>query len=467
MIATEQAAKDFVGASSQRSFTGPSTGILLEAGNFQEVRAMDFPDMIRLRQVFDRTKVTDIPGAVLAELKKLSLEQRVRPGQRIALTGGSRGVANIALILRTVVDYLKSLDARPFIFPAMGSHGGATADGQKAMLAHYDITEAVTGAPVLSSMDAVEISKTQDGVPVFIDKNAFEADGIIVINRIKPHTKFKAPIESGLMKMMAIGMGKQKGAEYYHKAAIQHTFARIIIDAGREVLKKAPVLCGLGLVENGYDQTAVVAALSPQELEAREKELLDLAKKMMPRLPFNEIDLLIIDEMGKDISGTGIDPNVTGRNRDILGVFPHPVNAKRLFVRDLTPSSDGNANGIGFADLTTKRLVDKIDRAATYMNCITAISIEKAAIPMYFETDRQCIEVALGSVGLIPPKRSRIVRIKNTLQLDEVEVSEIYKDEISARRDLEVLAGPRVLSFDKRGNLLPLIVRGADRKGDI
>jgi len=428
---------------------------------------MDFPDMIRLRQVFDRTKVTDIPGAVLAELKKLSLEQRVRPGQRIALTGGSRGVANIALILRTVVDYLKSLDARPFIFPAMGSHGGATADGQKAMLAHYDITEAVTGAPVLSSMDAVEISKTQDGVPVFIDKNAFEADGIIVINRIKPHTKFKAPIESGLMKMMAIGMGKQKGAEYYHKAAIQHTFARIIIDAGREVLKKAPVLCGLGLVENGYDQTAVVAALSPQELEAREKELLDLAKKMMPRLPFNEIDLLIIDEMGKDISGTGIDPNVTGRNRDILGVFPHPVNAKRLFVRDLTPSSDGNANGIGFADLTTKRLVDKIDRAATYMNCITAISIEKAAIPMYFETDRQCIEVALGSVGLIPPKRSRIVRIKNTLQLDEVEVSEIYKDEISARRDLEVLAGPRVLSFDKRGNLLPLIVRGADRKGDI
>jgi hypothetical protein len=467
MIATEQAAKDFVGASSQRSFTGPSTGILLEAGNFQEVRAMDFPDMIRLRQVFDRTKVTDIPGAVLAELKKLSLEQRIRPGQRIALTGGSRGVANIALILRTVVDYLKSLDARPFIFPAMGSHGGATADGQKAMLAHYDITEAVTGAPVLSSMDAVEISKTQDGVPVFIDKNAFEADGIIVINRIKPHTKFKAPIESGLMKMMAIGMGKQKGAEYYHKAAIQHTFARIIIDAGREVLKKAPVLCGLGLVENGYDQTAVVAALSPQELEAREKELLDLAKKMMPRLPFNEIDLLIIDEMGKDISGTGIDPNVTGRNRDILGVFPHPVNAKRLFVRDLTPSSDGNANGIGFADLTTKRLVDKIDRAATYMNCITAISIEKAAIPMYFETDRQCIEVALGSVGLIPPKRSRIVRIKNTLQLDEVEVSEIYKDEISARRDLEVLAGPRVLSFDKRGNLLPLIVRGADRKGDI
>ena len=427
---------------------------------------MGFPDMIRLRQTFDRTVITDIPGTVLAELKKLCLERRVGPGQRIAITGGSRGIANIALILKTVADHVKLLGARPFIFPAMGSHGGATAAGQAAMLAHYDITESFTGAPVLSSMDAVEIARTRDGVPVFIDKNASEADGIIVINRIKPHTKFKAPIESGLMKMMAIIMGKQKGADYYHKAAIQYTFPRIIVDAGREVLKKAPILCGLGLVENGYDQTAVIAALAPDELEEREKELLVLAKRMMPRLPFNDIDLLIIDEMGKEISGTGIDPNITGRNRDILGVFPHPVTVKRLFVSDLTPFSDGNANGIGFADVTSKRLVDKIDRAATYMNCITAISIEKAAIPMHFETDRECIEVALGSVGLIPPERSRIVRIKNTLQVDEVEVSHVYRDEISLRRDLEILEGPHALCFDAAGNLIPLVVRGAQRRAD-
>jgi hypothetical protein len=427
---------------------------------------VDFPKMVRLRQTFDRTVIADIPGAVRAELRKIALEQRVKPGQRIALTGGSRGIANIALILKTVADYLKSLGAKPFIFPAMGSHGGATAEGQRAMLAHYDVTEAFTGAPVLSSMDTVEISRTQDGVPVFIDKNAFEADGIIVINRIKPHTKFKAPIESGLMKMMAIGMGKQKGAEYYHKAAIQYTFPKIIVDAGREVLKKAPILCGLGLVENGYDETAAIAALTPDELEEREKELLVLAKRMMPRLPFNEIDLLIIDEMGKDISGTGIDPNITGRNRDILGVFPHPVNAKRVFVRDLTPSSGGNAIGIGFADVTTQRLVEKIDRLSTYMNCMTGISLEKAAIPMHFETDRECIQVALGSVGLIPPEKSRVVRIKNTLQLDEVEVSEIYGDEILNRTDLEILAGPRPMSFDDRGNLVPLVVNGAVRKGD-
>ena len=334
------------------------------------------------------------------------------------------------------------------------------------MLDHYRVTEAFTGAPVLSSMDTVEISRTPDGVPVFIDKNAFEADGIIVINRIKPHTKFKAPIESGLMKMMAIGMGKQKGAEYYHKAAIQYTFPKIIVDAGREVLKKAPILCGLGLVENGYDQTAVIAALPPEELEAREKDLLVLAKRMMPRLPFNEIDLLIIDEMGKDISGTGIDPNITGRNRDIIGVFPHPVNVRRLFVRDVTPSSGGNVTGIGLADLTTKRLVDKVDYVSTYMNCITGISLEKAAIPMHFETDRECIRVALGSVGLIPPEKSRVVRIKNTLQLDEVEVSEIFGEEIPDRPDLEILEGPRPMSFDAGGNLVPLVVHGADRKAD-
>ncbi|MEW6333172.1 MAG: lactate racemase domain-containing protein [Thermodesulfobacteriota bacterium] len=428
---------------------------------------MDVPDMIRLRQTFDRTHVKDIAGLVHSELKKIGLDKRIRPGQRIALTGGSRGIANIALVLKSASAFVKSLGARPFIFPAMGSHGGATAEGQTAMLAHYDVTEAVTGAPVLSSMDVVEISRTVDGVPVFIDQCAFEADGIIVVNRIKPHTKFKAPIESGLMKMMAIGMGKQQGADYYHKAAIQYTFPKIIVDAGREVLKKAPVLCGLGLVENGYDQTAAIAALLPEELEEREKELLAKAKEMMPRLPFNEIDLLIIDEMGKDISGTGIDPNVTGRNRDILGVFPHPVHVKRLFVRDLTPSSGGNANGIGFADLTTRRLVDKIDRASTYMNCVTAISLEKAAIPMYFETDRECVEVALGSVGLIPPRTSRIIRIKNTLQLDELEVSQVYGAEIDSRTDLEILEGPRPLAFDGRGNLFPLVVRGAERKGDI
>jgi len=427
---------------------------------------MNFPRVYRLRQTFDRTAVQDIPGTVKAELKRLSLEKRLKPGQRVALTAGSRGVANIAVILKAAVEYLKSLGARPFIFPAMGSHGGATAEGQADLLEHYNVTEAFTGAPVLSSMEVAEIGQTEDGVPVFIDKHASQADWIIVINRIKPHTKFKAPIESGLMKMMAIGMGKQKGAEYYHKAALQYTFPKIIVDAGREVLKRAPVLCGLGTVENGYDETAKIVALRPEELESKERELLALAKQMMPRLPFNEIDLLIVDEMGKDISGTGIDPNVTGRNRDLLGVFPHPTNVKRLFVRDLTENSNGNATGIGLADLTTKRLVDKINYQATYMNCITGISLEKAAVPMHFETDQEAIRVALGSVGLIPAEKSRIVRIKNTLLVDEVEVSEAYGEEMKKRPDLEVLGGPKPMSFDRQGNLLPLVVHGT-RKADL
>jgi len=428
---------------------------------------MNFPNMYGVRQTFDRTRVQDIPATVKAELQKLALDKKVKPGQRVALTAGSRGVANIAVILKAAVEYLKSIGAKPFIFPAMGSHGGAKAEGQADLLAHYNVTEAFTGAPVLSSMEVVEISKTEDGVPVYIDKNASQADWVIVTNRIKPHTKFKAPIESGLMKMMAIGMGKQKGAEYYHKAAIQFTFPKIIVDAGREVIKKAPILCGLGMVENGYDETAMIVAIPPTEIEAKERELLALAKQMMPRLPFNEIDLLIVDEMGKDISGTGIDPNVTGRNRDLLGVFPHPVNVKRLFVRDLTENSNGNATGLGLADLTTKRLVDKINYQATYMNCITGISIEKASVPMHFPTDQEAIRIALGSIGLTPPEESRIVRIKNTLHVDEVEASEAYLEEMKKRTDLEVLEGPRPMSFDRQGNLSPLKVHGGGRKGDL
>ena len=427
---------------------------------------MNFPKVYRVRQSFDRTAVKDIPGTVKGELKKLSLNKVMKPGQRVALTAGSRGVANMALILKAIGEYLKSLGAQPFIFPAMGSHGGATAEGQVDLLAHYNVTEAFTGIPVLSSMEVVEIGKTEDGVPVYIDKNASQADHIIVVNRIKPHTKFKAPIESGLMKMMAIGMGKQKGAEYYHKAAIQLTFPKIIVDAGREVLKKAPILCAVGTVENGYDETAKIVALRPEEVEVKEKELLIEAKRMMPKLPFNDIDLLIVDQMGKDISGTGIDPNVTGRNRDLLGVFPHPTNIKRVFVRDLTANSNGNATGIGLADITSKRLVDKIDYQATYMNCITGISLEKAAVPMHFQTDQKAIEVALGSIGLIPPQESKIVRIKNTLQVDEAEVSQVYAEEFRQRSDLEVLDGPKPMAFDDQGNLIPLVVHGT-RKADI
>lgn len=423
-----------------------------------------FPRMYRIRQTFNRTSVGNIREAVWRELTKLPLKEILRPGNRVAITAGSRGVFQIALILKTLVEYLHSLGARPFLFPAMGSHGGATAEGQVALLRHYQITEEVIGAPILSSMDVVEIGKTGGGLPVYMDQHAIQADHIIVVNRIKPHTKFKGPIESGLMKMMVIGMGKQKGADLYHKAAIEYGFQKILEDAGRVVLHQAPILFGLGIVENGYDETAMITGLLPEEIEGKEKDLLSQAKRMMPRLPFDEIDLLIVDEMGKDISGVGMDPNVTGRNRDVTGTFPHPTCVKRLFVRDLTASSNGNAIGIGLADLTTKRLVDKIDFQATYMNCMTAISLEKGALPMHFETDREAIRVAMGSIGLAPMEQTKIVRIKNTLQLDEVEVSEIYKDELMGRPDLEVLAGPYPMDFDSQGNLSDLRLHETRKK---
>jgi len=416
---------------------------------------MNLPRMYRVRQGFDDNRVNNIAETVKSEMNKLSF-QTVKPAQRIAITAGSRGLANIAEILRAIVDFCQSMGAEPFIFPAMGSHGGATSEGQLAVLRQLGVTESYVKAPVLSSMETKEIGKTEDGIPVLIDKHAYSADNIIVVNRIKSHTKFKAPIESGLMKMMAIGMGKHKGAELYHRAAIQYTFPRIIIGAGREVITRAPVLCGLGIVENGSGETARIAALKPEEIESKEKALLLLAKEKMARLPFDEIDLLIVDEMGKDISGVGIDPNVTGRNRDVLVGFPHPTHIKRLFVRDLTEKSKGNATGIGLADITTKRLVDKINRSATYINCITGISLEKAAIPMYVENDREAIEIALGSIGLTSPEKSKIMRIKNTLQLEIVETSEAYAEAFNQRTDLKILDGPCSMVFDSNNNLLAL-----------
>ena len=416
---------------------------------------MNLPKMYRIHQKFDDTCVEDIQETVNTELSKLSLTA-IKPGQQVAITAGSRGVANIADIIKAIVEFMKSLQAEPFVFPAMGSHGGATAEGQVAILEQLGVTESYVKAPIYASMEVEEISQTEDGVPVFIDRHAYSADHIIVVNRIKCHTKFKAGVESGLMKMMAIGMGKQKGAELYHKAAIQYGFAKIIVEAGREVIRKAPILCGLGIIENGYGATAKIMAMQPGEIESKERELLLQAKRLMAKLPFNEIDLLIVDQMGKDISGVGIDPNITGRNKDLLGVFPHPAQVKRLFVRDLTDKSKGNAIGIGLADITTNRLVDKINHHATYINSITGISIEKAAIPMFVENDRKAIEISLGSIGLISPSDSKIVRIKNTLELERVEVSQVFAEELQQRSDLEIIDGPSSMVFTDDGNLQTL-----------
>ncbi|MCX5735010.1 MAG: lactate racemase domain-containing protein [candidate division NC10 bacterium] len=411
---------------------------------------MAFPKMFRVKQELEGPALHDIPGAVRDTMRSLHLQEKVKPGQTVAITSGSRGVANIDRITRAVVDELKTLGLQPFVCPTMGSHGEATAEGQLKILAHYGITEATMGCPMKSSMEVVEIGKVK-GTTVFCDKNAWGADHIVVVGRIKAHTDFDGEIESGLYKMMAIGLGKQHGAENYHRAGHQYSYGEIFPLVGQAVLDSGHVLCGLGIVENGHDQTAKVQAVLPKDFAAVEKALLKEAKVWMARLPFDKLDLLIVDELGKNISGAGMDPNVTGRaSVQKPGGKPH---IRMLFVRDITPEADGNAIGVGFADMTTKRLVKKINYVAMYMNAITSGVPDAGKVPMAFETDREAIETALGMIGLTPPEQARVVRIKNTLALTEIDCSEALQAEVKKHRRLSPTAEPGPISFGADGNL--------------
>jgi len=414
---------------------------------------MSLPLMLRVRQRFDAPRVADVAGAVRAELARIGLRAFVHPGETVAVTAGSRGIANIAVILRTVVEALKEAGARPFIVPAMGSHGGATADGQRAILEGFGITESFVGAPIRPSMDTIQLGTTPDGIPLHFARAAHDADRIVVVNRVKPHTNFSGTIESGLIKMMLIGLGKHVGAATCHRAIVDHSFEHVARSAGRVLLGCCRVALGLAIVENGYDQTAHVEAVLPAAFEDREQALLVLARQWLPRLPIRRPDLLIVDQMGKNVSGSGMDTNVIGRKPHGTGDWDPGV--KRLFVRELTPETHGNAYGIGLADFTTARLVRAIDRRATALNCLTASHPEAAAIPMHFDTDREAIDAALGTVGLGPPERARIVRIENTLRLVEVDVSEACRADLAGRADVEILGPPRPLAFDHEDNLLP------------
>ena len=414
---------------------------------------ISFPYVAQIKQTFDPDRIDDVREAVFRELERVGVSQKVKPGQTVAITAGSRGIADIAEVTKALVDFIKTCGAAPFIFPSMGSHAGATAIGQASLLNSLGINESSMGCPIRSSMETVEIDRTQDGLPVFIDRCAWEADSVMVVNRIKPHTKFKGPIESGLMKMMAIGMGKQKGAEQCHQASIRLGMSRVIETVGAKMMEKLPLLCGLGLVENGYDQLAIIRALKPDDFFEGEKELLVRARHKMARIPFAEIDLLIVDEMGKNISGTGMDTNVTGVNRDILGSFSAEPRTKRLFVRDLTPETGGNALGIGLAHFTTTGLVEKIDREKTYINCLAGISPEKGAIPMYFDTDRECIEAAINCLGINSTDALRLVHIRNTLSLEKLVVSKAYAEEIEKNDSLTVISDWYPLPIDATGNM--------------
>jgi len=411
---------------------------------------MTFPRICRVKQRFEGPTLQDIPRAVRETMRGLHLADQVKPGQTVAITAGSRGIANIDRITRAVVDELKAVGLKPFIVPTMGSHGEATAEGQRKVLEHYGITEASMGCPITSSMDVVQIGEVK-GVPVFCDRNAWGADHIAVLARVKTHTDFDFEIESGLFKMMAIGLGKQHGAEHYHRAGHHHSYAEIFPAVGKAVLETGHILFGMGIVENGYDETAKVQALVPKDFWEGEKALLRESKAWMAKLPFQKIDLLIVDEMGKDISGAGMDPNVIGRPS--VQKAPEYPKVTRLFVRDVTPACDGNAIGVGMADMTTKRLVSKINYVAMHMNAITSGVPEAAKIPMALETDREAIEIALRTIGLTPPEQAAVVRIKNTLLLVEMDVSEALLPLVKAHDRLTIVSDPVPLAFDNTGNL--------------
>jgi hypothetical protein len=412
-----------------------------------------YPDMYRIRQTFEGPALADIPAAVRDELARIDVAAVIKPGQTVALTAGSRGIANIATILKATAGYLTAVGARPFVIPAMGSHGGGTADGQLDVLRHYGITEASMGVPLRASMEVVQIGETPDGLPVWLDKYASEADHIGVINRVKPHTDFSGAVESGLFKMMTIGLGKYHGAQHYHRANVQYGYEHVIRTVGRAVLKHARIAFGLGIVENGYDQTAVIRAVRAPQFEATELELQALSKQLAARLPFDFIHLLIVEEMGKNISGTGMDTKVIGRIMNIIEPPPQHPRILRIYVRDIHHDSYGNAMGVGLADFVSRRLVSKIDPTATYINGLTGLSPESARIPVTLDTDREAVEAALGTIGLVKPEEARIVRIQNTLLLEELEVSAALLPEVKQRGTLEILWGPKPLVFDRSGGL--------------
>ena len=413
---------------------------------------MAFPRVVRIEQDFPRPRIEDIEAAMMEQCGKEEIQTRVEPGMEVAITAGSRGVSNIVPIVRSLVEFLKNSGASPFVVPAMGSHGGATAEGQVEILESLGVTEESVGAEIRSSMKVVEIGETERGVPVYMDRIASEADGVAVVGRIKQHTDFHAEWESGLLKMSAIGLGKHAQALALHALGVPGIRDHMV-EVGKQVFGSGKVLFGVGIVENAYEETAIVEAIPPENVAEREAELLEESAKLMPRLPVSDIDVLFVDELGKNFSGTGMDTNVVGRFR-ILGVEePESPRVKYLIVGDVSEASHGNALGVGLADLTTRRLFEKVDLAAMNQNVLTSTFLERAKIPMIMEDDREALEAAIRCNWGVPPEETRFVRIPNTLHLRHLYVSENLVDEALSNGNVEVVGGPSELEFGADGNL--------------
>ena len=418
----------------------------------QLVQDVYIPRMVRCEQTFENPTIEqkDVPEVILQQIRQPDFDKLVQPGMTIAIPCGSRGVHNIFTILKTLVDYCKEKGAKPFIFPAMGSHGGSTAEGQLEVVNGFGITEESIGCPIKSSMEVVPIGQTEEGHTVFIDKYASEADGVILVGRVKPHTAFSGPYESGLMKMMTIGMGKQHGAEVCHKAGFKH-MAHLVPLFGNVILKNAKILYGLAVLENAYGGTAYLHALHREEIPEEEPKLLLRAKELMMELYIKKVDVLIVDRIGKNYSGDGSDPHVTGA---FLTPYAHGgIEAEKRVVLDLSDETHGNALGVGVFDATTKRLVERANFPLSYPNAITCTELKAAKIPMVMQSDKDCISVALKTANGMDEKHPRVIRIKNTMELTEILISEALIDEANAHPKMKVIGEPEYMQFDENGYL--------------
>ena len=372
----------------------------------------------------------------------------------MGITAGSREIAGIDRILRTLIDALKGVGAQPFLFPAMGSHGGANPEGQKEIIGQYGITEKSMGVPIRSGMETVRIGETPEGIPVHVDRWACSSDHIIPVGRIKPHTEFSGRIESGLTKMLVIGLGKRHGAEEAHRFAVRHGYEHTLLTAARLILDKASVLGGLGILENGVGATAEVALIEPGDWFEAEARLLERARAMCPKLCFDPLDVLVIDESGKRISGTGMDTKVIGRIMNIYEKELTKPRITRIVLRDLAKPNDGNALGMGLVDFITRKVAAQVNLDYTMVNCVTAVTPEKGRMPLVCENDRQALEFALATAGPITPRELRLAWIRNTSTLEEMWVSTALAEEARKRTGIEILSPARDMAFDAAGDLV-------------
>jgi len=412
------------------------------------------PKMIKVRQVFDPHKIesSDIPKAVYAQMSRSDLGDYIKKDKRIAITCGSRGIVNISIITKAIVDFVKSKGAKPFVVPAMGSHGGASAEGQKALIESYGVTEAFIGCPILSSMETVVIGESDEGHKVRIDKYAAESDGIIVAGRIKPHTDFHGTYESGIMKMMAIGLGKREGADICHQNGFGYMHHMVPL-FGKTILRNASIILGFGIMENAYSETCKFIALKPNEIEEEEPKLLNEARSHLPFIYFKSTDVLVVDRIGKNIAGTGMDPNVTGTGPCTPFITEGGITALRTAILDLTQETHGVAFGMGAAHIITRRLFNKIDYDATYVNAVTSRGVELVRIPFIVDSDKEAVQMALRTCIGNDKEHPKIIRVADSFHTEYLWISEYMKAEAEANERIEILSDPEEWVFNKDDNL--------------